>query len=555
MADTTNWRTFMTHFNPKEILLATNGENLKHFITSGFIHPREGFKKYYRDISHSSPGHLPLFIDSIVPSLLQECQEEPHIDIVILSLRLPLANVLDRISYYIDENNVLVSGAPALDEKDAKAQIVYYKGVIPTSAIATVFFKSSVEKKRFLAYDYSNFKPTMFKLNIGAKFFKEQKSGTGEMFNEQKATVESTFIQKPVPDYTAYLAAHARGALLSMLKHGLPPVPESNALINLVTQPSPQENPVLNILPRQLEHLKDWIWGKIKSIDDVDGILLYHVLDLLASSDPLKGLTSVTFLNDLENLLENNKQPLTNHLANPSINYEGLKQRFRKRFEEIQQAVDQHIEPSIFFNDKTLKSNIMRALLLFLIRLKRVPEFYKEKDLIEEWSISGEDLLFANIFYAVWQGWQLMNDELRPGAKKEIFVITDFMADWFNKTQGGFQGCFSQKTNLKVSGSSMLWEKKILKNIPWKINQPLGKFAINMAKERNWDSITSEIVIEEKNISKMSYEKKNNTNISITIAGDFSLKERLDKNIFLEQLDEIELTDNEIAQFKKLYSN
>ena len=601
--DGTTSTAFVPPFSPSELLLATNTENLKSMISSGMIHPVEGYRKYYHDLSRFSPGHLPLFVDVLPATLLSQCREESDMDVAILSIKLPQKALQSNVAYTIDDGNQLIL-APLEAHNPVKA--LFYRGILPLSTIATIYLESTAAKKRFLAYRYANFAPEIFPIKVQAKRFNQLKGDNAIMACFSAFQERAVFISppknmpskepypsmRPLPsgssgqlirnpqknkiddDNTPFFEIDARGGFIAVLMTMLPPVTESRNLLFYVLTPPPVDYLKLTLLPKSIKYLNNWLWNNPVKTDDVDAILLWHLLHLLAPADPLQGLTSAVFLDELRQRFENSED-----LRNaPSTPYEELKQRFFKRFDQIQNAVDQHTDPADFFLDETLKSDMMRALLLFLLYQKNIWTIYENQALINGWNISAEVMLFSGIMNGVWQGWQSLDEMIRPQEKKGIFGISNFMADWERRWRNETELCrnetkscmsqtegdvsekieespmarektslFGNQKEISVSGSCTLWEKKILRHIPWSIKSQLGQFARNLAKERNWAALQTKLSIPPENLSQLSYQKEGE--MTLTMIGDVTFKEHIDKSQFFEALDEIELTDEEKRNF------
>ena len=577
--DGTTSAAFVPPFSPFKLLLATNTENLKSMISSGMIHPVEGYRKYYHDLSRFSPGHLPLFVNVLPATLLSECREESDMDVAILSIKLPQKALQSNVAYTIDDGNQLILASP---EAHNPVKALLYRGILPLSTIATIYLESTAAKKRFLAYRYANFTPEIFSIKVQAKPFNQLKGDkaivtrlsrlTGS--NIAMPTPSGTSSEKSVPSSppllhlsaqqatgendtrTDFLETDARGGLIAVLMKTLPPVSESHNLLSYILTPPPVDYLKLTLLPKSIKYLNNWLWNNPVKTDDVDAILLWHLLHLLAPSDPLQGLTSAVFLDQLRQHFQSGED-----LRNaPSTPYGELKQRFFKRFDQIQNAVDQHTDPADFFLDETLKSDMMRALLLFLLYPKNLWALYENHPLINAWNISAEVMLFAGIMNGVWLGWQSLNEMIRPQEKKRIFGISDFMADWetlcrsevggdvsgeieASSMEGEKAAIFGNRKEMSVSGSCTLWEKKILMHTPWSIKSKLGQFARNLAKKRNWAALQTKLSIPPENLSQLSYQKEGE--MALTMIGDVTLQERIDKAMFFEALEKIELTDDE----------
>lgn len=531
-------------FVPGEILVATNSENVKTFMATGLIHPVEGFRKYYRDLSRQCPEHLPLFTGALPDSWIADCREEDDIDVVILSLDLPWDAVRDAAGFHVTEAGELVSGSPA---RDVRVSQVYCRGVIPVSRIRTMYLESAAAKQRFLDYRYSNFDPGQFSLTVQPRRFAGKRTRDPNLFGAENPPVRFPDID-PRLDYPSFLQTSARGGLVAVLMHALPKVPESQAFVTYVTQPPPVDYLRLDLLPGQMKCVRNWLWNEPVQTGDADGFLLWHLMTLLSGYDPLKGLTSSVFLEDLQIQLD----AMGDLRRNPSVPYDDLKEQFRRQFDQVQAAVDQTRDPLDFFHDATVRSPVVRGLLLFLLRQNRTWNFHEEDGLVRDWAISGKDYLVAILLYGVWQGWNFLEDTLRPRDKKRMAAVMDFMADWHNRHHSGLPGIFSENRALSVSANCRLWEKEILATLGWpQINHPLGRFAVYLAKKRNWPALQTRIVIPRENLSSLSYEK--NGNVSVSMAGTVAMKETVDKTLFFESLESTELDEQELEQFQALY--
>ena len=171
-----------TKFIPKELLIATNIENLKRILTTGLICPREGYKKYYKDPRFLSPGHVPIFIDKVPPYILSKCRDEEDKDIynTIIALNLSWDNLIPCIRGFVNNKGEQVKGQ--LDN-NAPVSIIFFEGVIPVSAIKTIYFRAKEEKAEFLGINYGNFNPKIFSslLKVNLKLFDDSRSSDAQM--------------------------------------------------------------------------------------------------------------------------------------------------------------------------------------------------------------------------------------------------------------------------------------------------------------------------------------------------------------------------------------
>lgn len=537
-----------------DLLIATNTENLKSFITTGLIFPKVLFQKYYKDISEKTPDYIPIFIDSLPDSWIFECKEEADINVAIISLDIALEKIEQNILFYRNASGQIINGAP---ENYSDAQTIYYKGLLPVSIIKNVLFESDDSKKKFLDYPYSKFKPEIFNLNStksNQKYFKQNHDES--LLDSNNIENNSIVCNKEEIQHSvkAYLESNARGGLIAMMLYALPDVPESRNLVKSIMQPLNQDSNInLSLLPKQMQYIKHWIWNESVQLTDWDTILLWHLMDILASLDCDKGLTSSTFLTNLQHDLDNTINTLD---ISPSIKikYDEFKQRFGKIYESIQNTVDQTVDPAQFFNDSSMKSKVIRALVLFLIRKDDIKDFHTERSLVKEWAIAAEDLLFANLLYGVWKGWDFLDEKFIPTDKKDRFTINSFIADFYNRIYMKTPTSFCDRDSLNITKDYILWEKKILKNVKWQIKHKLGEVALYLAKKRDWNVVESKIVFSQANLLNFSYER--NGNISIKVSDDVLVDKIIDRSIdrekFLQHLENIELDDEEIEQFSKI---
>jgi hypothetical protein len=137
----------------------------------------------------------------------------------------------------------------------------------------------------------------------------------------------------------------------------------------------------------------------------------------------------------------------------PKPSYQELKDRFKKRFDQISNAVNHIKNPDNLFQDSSIKSRVLRGLLLFLLHKKDIYNFQKNKDLIKSWHIIPTDTLFAHILYAAWRGWKQIDQDLRPKDKVEIYSLCTFMSNWHNKHYPEQRYVFGPDASFKISGN------------------------------------------------------------------------------------------------------
>ncbi|MEA1897586.1 MAG: hypothetical protein U9N53_07975 [Bacteroidota bacterium] len=538
-----------TNFIPKELLIATNIENLKSILTAGLICPKEGYKKYYKDPGFFSPGHVPIFIDKVPPYIFSECQDEEDKDIynTIIALDLSWDNLIPSVRGFVNNKGEQVKGQ--LDN-NAPVSIIFFEGVIPVSAIKTIYFRAKEEKAEFLGIDYGNFNPHIFSLRVNFKLFDDSRSSDAQIFPDDSIHFTISDDEKQIPDHKDYLESDARGGVISLLMHSLPPLPESENLIKNVVNESSLVNADLQVLPGQLEIINNWIWEKRPLLtDDVDKILLWHLLNLLSPLDPHKGITASQFLAILQDKFETSED-LRKY---PKPSYQELKDRFKKRFDQIIDAMNQIIDPDDVFQDSSIKSRVLRGLLLFLMYQKGIYSFQKNKDLIKSWQITPADTLFAHILYAAWRGWKQIDQDLRPKDKVEIYSLCTFMSNWHNKHYPEQRYVFGPDASFKISGNCSPWEKDMLLKADWNRHRKLRECAIDLAKKRDWQSIQLKIKAESNKLSELKFSK--NGDVALTLLGSLSVKETIDKEGFMDSLKQSELTDEEKKDFQKIFGS
>jgi len=535
-----------TKFIPKELLIATNIENLKSILTTGLICPKEGYKKYYKDPGFFSPGHVPIFIDNVPSYILSECRDEEDKDIynTIIALDLSWDNLIPNIRGFVNNKGEQVKGQ--LDN-NASVSMVFFEGVIPVSAIKTIYFRAKEEKDKFLGIDYGNFNPNIFSLRVNRKLFADSRSSDAQMFPDDSIHFTISDTEKQIPYHKDYLESDARGGVISLLMHSLPPLPESENLIKNVVNESSLVNADLQVLPKQLEIINNWIWKRPLFTDDVDKILLWHLLNLLSPMDPHKGITASHFLASLQDKLETSED-LQKY---PKPSYQELKDRFKKRFDQISDAVNHIKDPDDLFQDSSIKSRVLRGLLLFLLHKKDMYNFQKNKDLIKSWQIIPADTLFAHIMYAAWRGWKQIDQDLRPKDKVEIYSLCTFMSNWHNKHYSAQRYIFVSDASFKILGNCSPWEKDMLLKADWNKHRKLRECAIDLAKKRDWRSIQLKIKAESNKLSELKFSK--NGDVALTLLGSLSVKETIDKEGFMDSLKQSELTDEEKKDFQKIF--
>ena len=521
----------------KPVLMATNTENLKSILTTGLIRPMEGYRKYYKDFCFFCPGAIPFFLTSIPEKLLYLCQEEADMDVVILSLDLSR----EKLSPLMND---------PLDEKDPY-DIFFFQGVIPVTAILSIFFKSKKEKTRFLDLRYANFYPTEFNLKVNPKAF-HQASIDKDIFHDSPGLDAFNYKppdpQKNIPHANDFLEADARGGVLSLLLSSLPPLPEAKNLITAAFHKLPLEPFDVHVLPEQIKYLHHWIWKQPARTDDVDGILLWHLLNLLSACDPHQGITASVFLYQLKEEFKKS-QDLR---QTPKSPYADLILKLEKRFQEISTSVEGITDPAVFFQDDGIASNVMKGLLLFLLYPQDVCDFPDNTEMMEEWGITPHIRLFATILHAAWQGWTRLDESIRRRDKPHVSAVCNFMADWHNQFFAGHSHVFSPAESFKVMGRCNPWEKTMLLNLPWKANHKLGKCALQLAKTRDWPCLQWDITAPKEKLSDLHYTRDGG--LKLTLTGNIVFKESIDIQEFKTLLEPTELTDDEKKRFEKLYT-
>ncbi|WP_300459484.1 hypothetical protein [Desulfobacula sp.] len=527
----------------KPFLMATNTENLKSILTTSLIRPMEGYRKYYKDFCSFSPGFIPLFIGSIPAKHLSVCQEETDMDVVILSLDLSR----EKLSALVKDP---VEGKDPLEEKNP-AGIFFFQGVIPVTAIQHIYFKSKKEKDRFLDFRYAHFHPTDFSLKVNAKAFR-QTTIDGDIFHENPGldafTSPPPFAEKTVPCTADFLEADARGGVLSLLSASLPPLPEAGKLITAAVHELPSASVDLAVLPEQIKTLHHWIWKQPAATDDVDGILLWHLLNLLSACDPHQGMTASVFLHGLHE--EFKRSP--DFRQAPKSPYADLIQKLEKRFQEISTSVEGITDPVIFFQDNGIASNVMKGLLLFLLYPKDIYDFPDNKEMMKEWGITPPIHLFATILYAAWQGWTRLDEGICCRDKPHVSAVCNFMADWHNQFYAGHSYGFSPGGTFKVTGQCSPWEKTMLLTLPWKAHHKLGKCALQLAKTRDWPCLHWDITAPKEKLSDLHYTREGG--LKLKLIGNVVFKESIDIPLFKTLLEATELTDDEKKHFDMLYT-
>lgn len=551
-----------------ELLLATHTENLKAMLSWGIFFSMAGSLTYSQDLFRFSPGHIPLFVDIIPASLFAECRQGSDIDPVILSIKLPHNALWKEIPVHMDEAHRIVTSPPT---SQSNANVLFFKGALPISVIDAIYLESTTAKKRLMAGQFPNATPKHFSVKVQKRRFHQLKGDRAihECFTNLSHAHLFSPPKTAAPDHHS-MEADARAGVIAILMQTLPPVAESQQLLSYVLTPPPVDYLKLALLPKSLKYINNWIWQNPVKTEDIEAMLLWHLLSLLATFDPHTALKSALFLNELKQQLE-----CSEDLGSaPSIPYSTLKNDIFNRFDQIQEALEQKTDPAVFLTDTTLKSDMMQALFMFLRYQRDLWNLYEDQLTLREWQVSTEAMLFAGIMNGAWQGWHTLDETVRADDKKIVFELSDFMADWMMLhrrnsekkplkatsddsielndvlTEKERAPLFGSWKEMSVSGRYTLWEKKILKQTPWRLNSPLGQIARDIAKQRNWPALQTKLSTSQENLRRLSYQREGE--VAITLSGDVQIKENMDQTQFLEALETIELTEEEKRRFSTL---
>ncbi len=527
------------HSSPKELLIATNAENLKSIITSGLIRPKEGYTKYYKDLCEFSPGHIPIFTDKIPSGILSECQEEKDIHVVIISLKFSWHDLLPSINGYVNEKGEPFKGPPA---EDTLAGVIFFNGVIPVSAIKSAYFRSKEEKEEFLAIRYLNFDHRMTSLQLKLGLFRQQHA----YLKKESIHFSCDDMEKQIPGNADYLESDARGGVISMLMQYLPPFQEAKVFIkSLVNNDSSSAIADFQALPENLKIINNWIWRNPVSTDKIDNILLWHLLDLLAPLNCLNGITSSEFLDDFQQRIESSND----FKQHPKYSYEKLMARFKNSLRLIEDTLGIG-DPDQFFQNPEITSGVLRGLLLFLLYKNDIGEFQKNNEYLKHRQITPADILFANILYAAWKGWKNIDENIRPKDKKTIYSMCNFMSNWHNINYTAKPYITDFAFSPALSGNFSPWAKAILLNTKW--STKLKKFAVDLSKKRDWPCIQTEIKGSNKKLTELKLSKQGD--MVLKLIGAVSIKETIDEEDFKAKLKQTDLTDDEKKTFQKTFS-
>jgi hypothetical protein len=133
--------------------LLTNHFNLTASLGSGVFKPREGYRKYYGDLSDLTPGALPLVFDTPDKNVIEYVTRE--------KFSLPVAIELnpDRL--------------PVLDSTDSKATLTI-KGVLPVDAARRIVFRSEADLTEATARHYDGIDYTRVPMEVDPAVFESE---------------------------------------------------------------------------------------------------------------------------------------------------------------------------------------------------------------------------------------------------------------------------------------------------------------------------------------------------------------------------------------------
>ena len=206
-----------------------------------------------------------------------------------------------------------------------------------------------------------------------------------------------------------------------------------------------------------------------------------------------------------------------------------------------------------FFLDSTMKSSLLKGLLLFLLYHEKLNDENLSDENIKKWEITEGDILFREIFYSTWKGWNLLEGRVRtsnkPKDKKDLFKK---LSDYYEYLFNGMLIKGENNFNFQPFGNINNWTKDILLKEEW--SNKIKNFAIEFAKGRNLECLSYEIKASSKdNLDSLTIKENS---LIIKLQGNVIIKNKIDEKFFKALLEKIELlTDKEKENFNKTYNN
>jgi hypothetical protein len=321
------------------IYYITNQYNLREILSGGFIGPKASFDdKYYPDLLEASPGRIPLFTQTIYPSLIQQVNShDPETSFAVV-LQIDPAKT--------------EAGLPEEIKMDGNASpaVLVYSGAISFKSVSAIHFLSAANLSEFEVRSYSN-------MPSPRKLYKVSPELTGTTINDPGILQEIRDLpplSRPTPaDFS--LLDRISGAVSLCISHSLTGNDQTKQLINLIDPPKKQKS---------ADKLPAWFSLGLnpKSPEEIAGLTDINELVFASTLTVLHGYNLKT-VGQKPKILEEIKQLI---YSQQSIGEEH-KATLEKSFIKIQRLLQlqDEFEP---FKPSPTGYDAIRGLLLFLMR-------------------------------------------------------------------------------------------------------------------------------------------------------------------------------------------
>jgi len=522
-------------WSKQKLYFITNNKNLKEILISGVIKNREGYKKYYRDFCELAPNCLPVFVDKIPKNLLPYCKEMDEDAVVAIELSFNLKTIKDSIVAYIDNNGIKTEKKFDFDKE---ISVVYLDGIISVNKIKTVFFENNTLKNKFFEDEGTNHSLDINLLKYKIPLKKSNLFKTDNIHLTKETLKISQFEKSSYENKNTII--NSKVGCLSYLINNLPSIKDSKNLLDIINKNKNQFDFELCVLPKELLILMPWIKdGASKENKDSNAKILILILNFLANLDSAKGMSSEK-IEGLKNKIE---------LLDDKSWQKKLLERLGQ-MEEIMKDGGASLEN--FFLDAKMKSSLLKGFLLFLLYHEKLNDENLSDENIKKWEITEGDILFREIFYSTWKGWNLLEDRVRasnrPKDKKDLFKK---LSDYYEYLFNGMLIKGKDSFNFKPFGNINNWTKDILLKEEW--SNKIKNFAIEFAKDHNLECLSYEIEASSKdNLDSLTIKENS---LIIELQGNIIIKNKIDEKDFKASLEKIELLDKEKESFNKIYNN
>lgn len=172
-------RSGLTYF------VLTNSLNLVDMLSSGIIKPAANYQKYYPDIGSECPHSVPLLVAPPAADLLEHAVPDTGIAKPVL-----LEIAADGLSgpSWVISSEYKVRKAKISQKENVSAQLI--NGILPSSLITVVHFRSAADLGEFIARKYANMDPdnSGISFRCSSELFSRTDPNTGLLLDAIRAT-------------------------------------------------------------------------------------------------------------------------------------------------------------------------------------------------------------------------------------------------------------------------------------------------------------------------------------------------------------------------------